>query len=103
LWWWFQALLDWVKGDADANAYPERQPRVRQRFDQAQAQWFAEAEQVETRARELIGSGQREEAARILGDLTERCANQARDIAREFIGADLPAARDGDGRVSLAG
>lgn len=91
LWWWFQALLDWVKGDVDASAYPERQPRVRQRFDQAQEQWFAEAEQVETRARELIASGQREEAARILGDLTERCANQARDLAREFIG--VPAAR----------
>lgn len=33
-WWWFQALLDWTKGDDDARRYAERQPVVRARLDE---------------------------------------------------------------------
>ncbi len=80
LWWWFQALLDWAKGDADGMKFTARQQQIRSVLDPLQDAWYAEAEQVRAAA-----VSEPDSAAATYAAFTQRCAEQARDAARGLI------------------
>ena len=80
LWWWFQKLLDWAKGDADGTAFPERQARIRRALDPIQTRWYDEAAEVERKA-----AADEAAAPDLYAEFTERCAQEAPDAAKALI------------------
>lgn len=81
LWWWYQRLLDWAKGDSDGTKFVERQAAIRAKLDPIQARWYEEAVEVERRA-----AADASAAPRLFGEFTQRCAEEARDAVKELIG-----------------
>lgn len=74
-WWTFQQLLETVTGETLGTSYFERQPVVRARFDQLQAQWLDAVE-------ELTQANASEEAWTAL---TSRCVDESQRTAHELI------------------
>lgn len=75
-WWQFQELLEAVAGDATGSQYNERQPIVRERFDALQQDWVHQAHEL----------GQRGASQADWDAVTERCATDASQAARELTG-----------------
>jgi secernin len=73
-WWVFQALLEATAGDRAGSRYRDRQPLVRERFDDLQRQWQGEVEALAD-----TGSDQEWDA------LTRRCAATAMDAVCELL------------------
>lgn len=86
MWWWFQALLDWAKGDEDSSLYGERQPKIREALDPLQEEWFEKAPQIESEAAKLRAGGDIEAAARLLNEFTTECVGQAVSAVRLLLG-----------------
>jgi secernin len=75
-WWTFQRLLEAVKGDELGTAFPDRQPQVRDAFDQLETAWRAELDEV------LEGGAD----ADVLASFTQRCVDGALETANGLLG-----------------
>jgi secernin len=83
-WWLFKDLLEATKGNATGDAFNERQPLVRARFDELEQAFMGEAPEMEALALEYRQQGQREKMARVLYDFSERCVKKAVSAAEEL-------------------
>lgn len=83
-WWRFKRLLEVAKGDEHGRNFTENQRTVRRRFDALETEFRAEADSIESEARELIRNDRRDEAAELLSSFTEDCVESVLTVTDEL-------------------